>query len=113
MYDAHAKVLHYLMCILVADVCENRFLGPVRPRFSASRHTAGVLGTSRSGHQISRHQVFHVLVAQAYQETVKCTWPGCARVVREDSYTWNEDETHRREVKAVCARCDRRSRARI
>jgi hypothetical protein len=39
--------LHYLMCILVVDVCENRFLGPVRPRFSASRHIAGILGTSR------------------------------------------------------------------
>jgi hypothetical protein len=49
----------------------------------------------------------HLPVAQGIQEKVECTWHGCSRVVRKDSYTRRVNETHLRKIKAVCAHCER------
>ncbi|KAJ8594769.1 hypothetical protein M405DRAFT_808420 [Rhizopogon salebrosus TDB-379] len=53
------------------------------------------------------YQESHIPVAQGDQEKVKCTWSGCLRVVKKNSYTRHVDEIHLRKVKALCARCGR------
>jgi hypothetical protein len=74
---------------------------------SAPQHGTYSEGQTLSGPSTSRYQESHIPVVQDSQESVKCTWPGCSRVVRKDGYNRHVDETHLRKVKAVCARCGR------
>ncbi|KAJ8587744.1 hypothetical protein M405DRAFT_821047, partial [Rhizopogon salebrosus TDB-379] len=74
--------------------------------FYPSEPQHGTCPQTTSGSSIS-HQESHVPVAQGDQESVKCTWSGCSRVVKKGSYTRHVNETHLRKAKAVCARCGR------
>ncbi|KAG2108049.1 uncharacterized protein F5147DRAFT_181374 [Suillus discolor] len=49
-----------------------------------------------------------IQVAQADQDKVKCIWSGCSKALKKGSLTRHINETHRRKVKAVCARCGKR-----
>ncbi|KAG0701087.1 hypothetical protein DFH29DRAFT_1069848 [Suillus ampliporus] len=44
-------------------------------------------------------------IVQGSQDKIKCTQPGCWRVIRKDGLGRHVNETHRRKIKAVCASC--------
>ncbi|KAJ8579608.1 hypothetical protein M405DRAFT_886430 [Rhizopogon salebrosus TDB-379] len=54
-----------------------------------------------------RHQQLRLPVVQASQEKVRCTWPGCLRVLKKDSHTRHVNECHLGKVMDVCTGCGR------
>jgi hypothetical protein len=55
----------------------------------------------------SRHQQLRLPVVRAGQKKVRCTWLGCSRVVKKDSYARHVDECHLGKVRDVCTGCGR------
>ncbi|OAX35705.1 hypothetical protein K503DRAFT_773192 [Rhizopogon vinicolor AM-OR11-026] len=71
------------------------------PEYSTSE------GQTFSHSSASRHQELRVPVVQGGQEKVRCTWPGCLRIVNEDNHARHVDETHLGKVRDVCTSCGR------
>ncbi|KAG1737852.1 uncharacterized protein EDB91DRAFT_471420 [Suillus paluster] len=58
-----------------------------------------------SGQSTRRYQQLCFPVVQDGEEKAKCTWPGCASVVKKDNYTRHMKEIHLRQSRTVCASC--------
>ena len=58
-----------------------------------------------SGPSAKRRHQLCIPVLQDGQEKVKCMRSGCSSVVNKDNLTRHVNETHRRQVKAVCTSC--------
>ncbi|KAG0701093.1 hypothetical protein DFH29DRAFT_585166 [Suillus ampliporus] len=73
---------------------------PFQPQYSTSSE-----GQTLSDSSVRRDQKLPLPTVQGRQEKVRCTQPGCSRVVRKDGLTRHVNQTHLRKVKSVCASC--------